>query len=45
MSIVLSTVIGTVKRESPFDIALNYWDETVACAALFALISSFNQAA
>jgi hypothetical protein len=43
MSIVLSAVIGTVKREPPFDIALNYWDETVAYAALFALIS--NQAA
>jgi hypothetical protein len=45
MSIVLSAVIGTVKREPPFDIALNYWDEAVAYAALFALISNFNQAA
>jgi hypothetical protein len=44
MSIVLSAVIGTMRREPPFDIALNHWDETVAYAALFALVSSFNHA-
>jgi hypothetical protein len=44
MSIVLSAVIGTVKREAPFDLVLNHWDETVAYAALFALMSSINHA-
>jgi hypothetical protein len=44
MSIVLSAVIGTVKREAPSDLVLNHWDETVAYAALFALISSINHA-
>jgi hypothetical protein len=44
MSIVLSTVIGVIKREPPFGIALNHWDETVAYAALFALVSTFNHA-
>jgi hypothetical protein len=44
MSIVLSAFIGTVKREAPFDLVLNHWDETVADAALFALMSSINHA-
>ena len=44
MSIILSAVIGTMKREAPFDVALNHWDETVAYAALFSLVSSFNHA-
>jgi hypothetical protein len=44
MSIILSSVIGTVKREAPFDLVLNHWDETVAYAALFALMSSINHA-
>ena len=35
MSIILSAVIGTMRREPPFDIALNHWDETLAYAALF----------
>jgi hypothetical protein len=42
MSIVLSAVIGAVKREAPFDVALNHWDETVAYAAVFALVRSFD---
>ena len=42
MSIVLSSVIGIVKREPPFDISLNHWDETAAYAALFALVRSFD---
>ena len=42
MSIILSAVIGTMRREPLFDIVLNHWDETVAYAALFALVSSFN---
>ena len=42
MSIILSAVIGTMRREPPFGGVLNYWDETVAYAALFSLVSSFN---
>jgi hypothetical protein len=45
MSIILSAVIGTMRREAPFDAALNHWDETVAYAALFSLVSGLNQAA
>jgi hypothetical protein len=44
MSIILSAVIGTMRREAPFDAALNHWDETVAYAALFSLVSGLNQA-
>ena len=42
MSIILSAVIGAIKREPPFDTALNHWDETVAYGALLSLISGFN---
>jgi hypothetical protein len=42
MSIILCAVIGTMRREPPFGAALNHWDETVAYAALFALVCSFN---
>jgi hypothetical protein len=42
MAIILCAVIGLVKREPPFGIVLNHWDETVAYAALFSLVSSFN---
>jgi hypothetical protein len=42
MSTILSAVIGTMRREPPFDIVLNHWDETLAYAALFSLVSSFN---
>jgi len=42
MSIMLSVVIGAMKREAPFDTVLNHWDETVAYAAVFCLVSSFN---
>ena len=44
MSIILCAVIGMMKRESPFGMVLNHWDETVAYAALFALLSSLNHA-
>jgi hypothetical protein len=44
MSIILSAVIGVIKREPPFGSALNHWDETVAYAALFALVSDLNDA-
>ena len=42
MSIILSAVIGVIKGEPPLGSVLNHWDETVAYAALFALVSSFN---
>jgi hypothetical protein len=42
MSIILSAVIGTMRREPPLGVILNHWDETVAYAALFALVSGFN---
>lgn len=45
MSIILSAVIGTMRRELPFGVVLNHWDETVAYAALFSLVSSFNPSA
>jgi hypothetical protein len=42
MTIVLSAVVGAMKRERPFDDTLNHWDETVAYTALFCLVHSFN---
>jgi hypothetical protein len=42
MSIILSAVIGAFRREALFGIVLNYWDETVAYAALFSLVTVFN---
>jgi hypothetical protein len=42
MSIILSAVLGTMRREPPIAIVLNHWDETVAYAALFSLVSSFD---
>ena len=42
MSTILSAVIGAMRREPPFDIVLNHWDETAAYAALFSLVSVFN---
>ena len=45
MSFILSAVIGTMRREPPFDVVLNHWDETMAYAALFSLVSGFNHSA
>ena len=42
MSIALCAVVGTIRREPPFGAKLNHWDETVAYAAAFALVSSFS---
>jgi hypothetical protein len=42
MTIVLSAVVGAMKRERLFDATLNHWDETVAYTALFCLVHSFN---
>jgi hypothetical protein len=44
MSSILSAVIGAIRREVPFGIILNHWDEAVAYAALYSLVGSFNQA-
>src|SRR6266403_4836153 len=42
MSTILSAVIGAMRREPPFDVVLNHWDETLAYAAMFSLVSSFT---
>ena len=42
MSILVSAVIGAFKREPPFGGVLNYWDEAVAYAAAFSLVSVLN---
>ncbi len=42
MAITLCGVVGLIKRETPFGAVLNHWDETVAYAALFALVRSFD---
>jgi len=43
MSAALSAVIGAMRRERPFDAALNHWDETVFYLALCCLVSGLNQ--
>jgi hypothetical protein len=43
MSALLSAVVGGVRREPLFAGILNYWDETVIYAALFALVTGLNQ--
>jgi hypothetical protein len=45
MSTILSAVVGAFRREHPFDVSLNHWDETVAYAALFCLIHGMDHAA
>ena len=45
MAIILCAVTGAMRREPPFGPVLSHWDEMVAYAAMFALVSSFNQAA
>jgi uncharacterized membrane protein YcaP (DUF421 family) len=44
VSVILSAVVGAIKREPAFGADLNYWDETIAYAALFALVTNFNHA-
>jgi hypothetical protein len=44
MSTILSAIIGAMRHEPPFGIVLNHWDETLAFAAVFSLVSSFNHA-
>jgi hypothetical protein len=42
MSIIFSAVMGAIRRESPFGGVLNYWDETVAYATVYALIGAVS---
>jgi len=39
MSTVMSAAVGIARRQSIFDSALNYWDETAAYASLWCLSS------
>jgi hypothetical protein len=43
MSIILCVVVGTMRREPVFHATLNHWDEAVAYAALYALVSGLNE--
>jgi hypothetical protein len=43
MSTILCAVIAVVRREPPFDAALNHWDESVTYAAMCMLVSGLNQ--
>jgi hypothetical protein len=43
MSIILCAVVGAMRREPVFHASLNHWDEAVAYAALFALVSGLGQ--
>jgi hypothetical protein len=42
MTIVLSAVVGAMKRERPFDTILNHWDEAGAYTALFCLVHAVS---
>jgi hypothetical protein len=43
MSTILCAIIAVVRREPPFDAALNHWDESVTYAAMCMLVSGLNQ--
>jgi hypothetical protein len=43
MSIIFSAAMGAIRRESPFAGVLNYWDEAVAYATLYALVGAVSQ--
>jgi hypothetical protein len=45
MSAIFSAVIAVIRREPPFDRALNHWDETAAYAALCCLVVGLGHAA
>jgi hypothetical protein len=42
MSIILCTVVGTIRREAPFGVSLNHWDEVAAYTALFCLVNGLS---
>jgi hypothetical protein len=44
MSIILCVVVAVMRRETLFRTTLNHWDETVAYAALYALVCGLGQA-
>ena len=44
MSIILCVVVAVMRRERLFQPTLNHWDETVAYAALYALVHGLSQA-
>jgi hypothetical protein len=44
MTTIFSAVVGAVKREPMFTGTLNYWDETISYAALFALVHGVGKA-
>jgi hypothetical protein len=44
MSIILCVVVAVMRRETLFRTTLNHWDETVAYAALYALVCGLSQA-
>jgi hypothetical protein len=37
MAAILSAIVAAMRREPPFDTALNHWDEVIAYAALCSL--------
>jgi hypothetical protein len=43
MCTILCAVIAVIRREPPFDAALNHWDESVTYAAMCMLVSGLNQ--
>jgi hypothetical protein len=45
MSIVLCVVVAIMRRETLFRDTLNHWDETIAYAALYALLCGLSQSA
>ena len=45
MSIVLCAVIAVIRQETLFRGTLNHWDETVAYAAIYALVCGLGQPA
>jgi hypothetical protein len=43
MAIILCAVVGIMRREPVLHASLNHWDETVAFAALYTLVSGLDQ--
>jgi hypothetical protein len=44
MSTMLSAIVGAFRREPPFAVVLNHWDEAAAYATLFSLTTALNHA-
>jgi hypothetical protein len=42
MAITWSALVAAIKRERPFESALNHWDEMLGFAAAFCLISTIT---